>query len=111
MTRRSFRVDWTVVAQRDLFGIVDYLAARNPPAAAAALERLERHASALARNPGRGRVVPELERLHVREYRELIVDNYRLLYRVTGSRVLVLGLLDSRRALADLVFDRLTREA
>jgi len=57
----------------------------------------------------RGRVVPELGRLHVREYRELIVAPYRLVYRVTPREVAVLVALDARRNLEDVLLDRLIR--
>lgn len=107
MSRRVYRVEWADVARRDLLGIVDYLVERNPEAAAATAARLERRAAALKSTPGRGRVIPELERLQLREYRELVVPPYRLIYRTSGRRVLVLGVLDSRRNLEDLLLDRL----
>jgi toxin ParE1/3/4 len=104
---RVYRVEWAEVARRDLVSIVDYLAERNPGAAVSILDKLERRAAALERSPARGRVIPELARLQVREYRELIVPPYRLVYRVAGRRVLVLAVLDSRRNLEDLLLDRL----
>lgn len=107
MSPRPFRVDWAEVARGDLFAIVDYLVERNPDAAASTLDKLERRAAALKRTPERGRVIPELARLQLRHYRELIVPPYRLIYRVTGRRVLVLGVLDSRRNLEDLLLERL----
>ncbi len=107
MSSRLFRVDWAEVAGRDLLAIADYLVERNPEAAASTLDRLERSAATLKRRPERGRIVPELERLQVREYRELIIGPYRLVYRVAGRRVLILCVLDSRRNLEDLLLDRL----
>ncbi|HTD51997.1 MAG TPA: type II toxin-antitoxin system RelE/ParE family toxin [Thermoanaerobaculia bacterium] len=110
MRSRVYRVEWAQVAARDLSGIVDYLVARSPDAAGSTLERLKRKAASLKKTPERGRVVPELEQLQVREYRELIVRPYRIIYRVAGRRVLVLGVVDSRRNLEDLLLDRLMRE-
>lgn len=110
MSQGPFRVDWAEVARRDLFAIVNYLVERSPDAAASTLDKLERRAAGLRRSPERGRVIPELERLQLREYRELIVSPYRLVYRVSGRRVLVLGVLDSRRNLEDLLLDRLSGE-
>jgi toxin ParE1/3/4 len=105
--RNAYRVEWAEVALRDLIAITDYLAERNPEAAASILDRLERRAATLKRSPQRGRVIPELERLQLREYRELIIRPYRLIYRIAGRRILVLGVLDSRRNLEDLLLDRL----
>ena len=109
MSRRAHRVEWAEVARRDLFGIVDYLAGRNPDAAAATLETLQRKASTLRAAPHRGRLVPELQRLQMREYRGLIIAPYRLIYRISGHLVLVLGVFDSRRNLEDILLERLGR--
>lgn len=107
MTRR--KVLWTRSARRDLESIVSYLADRSPQAALATLDRLEARAKSLASLAARGRVVPELGRLHIRQYRELVVVPYRLIYRVRGSKVLVLAALDARRSLEDVLLDRLIR--
>jgi toxin ParE1/3/4 len=106
---KARRVLWANSARRDLEGIVAYLADRSPPAALATLDRLERRARSLVGLAERGRVVPELARLHLREYRELVVPPYRILYRVRGPRVLVLAVLDARRSLEDVLLDRLIR--
>ncbi len=109
MSRRTYRVEWAEVARRDLFGIVDYLADRNPEAALAALEKMQRKASTLRVVPRRGRIIPELQRLQLRDYRELIIAPYRLIYRIGGDRVLVLGVFDNRRNLEDVLLERLGR--
>jgi plasmid stabilization system protein ParE len=107
MTRR--KVLWTRSARRDLEAIVSYLADRSPQAALSTLDRLEARAKSLATLADRGRVVPELARLHVREYRELVVPPHRIVYRIAGNRVLVLAALDARRSLEDVLLDRLIR--
>jgi addiction module RelE/StbE family toxin len=107
MTRR--KVLWATSARRDLESIVSYLADRSPQAALSTLNRLEARAKSLGTLSDRGRIVPELGRLHIREYRELVVPPYRILYGVRGSRVLVLAVLDARRSLEDILLDRLVR--
>ena len=107
MTRR--RVRWTRSARRDLEGIVAYLADRSPQAALATLDRLEARAKSLTTLADRGRVVPELRRLHIRQYRELVVPPYRVIYRVSGALVWILVLVDARRNLEDVLLDRLIR--
>jgi addiction module RelE/StbE family toxin len=106
---RRRRVLWARSARRDLESIVAYLSDRSPQAALVTLDRLERKAKSLASLVDRGRVVPELARLHVREYRELIVPPYRLIYRARGLHVLVLAVFDARRSLEDVLLDRLIR--
>lgn len=109
MSRGIYRVEWAEVARQDLFGIIDYLAERNPQAAGAVLNKLERRAAMLKSAPSRGRVIPELRRLQMQEYRELIVAPYRLIYRIYGHRVVILGAFDSRRNLEDVLVERLVR--
>jgi plasmid stabilization system protein ParE len=107
MKRR--RVLWARFARRDLEGIIAFLADRSPKGALAILDQLEQRAKSSALLPERGRIVPELARLHVREYRELVAAPYRLIYRVRGPRVFVLAVLDGRRSLEDILLDRLIR--
>ena len=63
MKRR--KVLWARSARRDLEAIVTYVADRSPQAALTSLERLEGKAKSLALSADRGRIVPELARLHV----------------------------------------------
>ena len=111
MSRRSYRVEWAAVANRDLISIIEYLFQRNPDAAAEVLDKLEGKGATLARNPSRGRLVPEFSRIQLRDYRELIIRPYRLLYRIAGRTVFVLGIFDSRRNLEDVLLDRLLDES
>ena len=107
MTRRS--VLWAKSARRDLESIVTWLAVRSPQTALSTLDRLEARAKSLEALAERGRIVPELGRLHVQQYRELVIVPYRIIYRVRGSKVLVLAVFDSRRSLEDVLLDRLIR--
>jgi len=91
------RVLWAEIAVRDLEGIVDHVAADDPGAAAALLDRLEARAAALSTMPERGRVVPELASFDVSAYREVIEKNYRIAFRAGRDDVLVLAVLDGRR--------------
>ena len=100
---------WARSARRDLDAIVSWLADRSRQAALAALARLESKATTLTTLADRGRVVPELASVYVREYRELVSPPYRLIYRVRGPDVLVLAVFDARRSLEDVLLDRLIR--
>jgi len=107
MKRR--RVLWAEVARRDLEGIVDHLATDSPRAALDTLDRLEGRARSLTTMAERGRVVPELARLHIRQYRELVIAPYRVIYRPTPTEVVAVAVFDGRRSLEDVLLDRLVR--
>jgi plasmid stabilization system protein ParE len=53
----------------------------------------------LATMPERGRMVPELDRVGERRYRELIELPWRVIYRVKDESVRVVAVIDSRRDL------------
>jgi toxin ParE1/3/4 len=107
MSSQSYRVEWTAVARRDLTEIVAYLEAESPQAALQALESIEQAAASLESMPDRGRLIPEVQRFAVRHYRELIIQPHRLVYRVRGEVVYMLGVFDGRRNLEDVLLGRL----
>ena len=104
---RRFRVIWTEVAIADVEGIVDYVAVHDSVAAAEKLySKLETSIGSLVTSPRRGRVVPELRAEGLEMYRELVVSKYRVLFRVRDREVVLLGVLDGRRDLAELLVQR-----
>jgi toxin ParE1/3/4 len=110
MARRSFRVQWAEAAVRDLEELMSYIAADSPLNAERILDKLEKRAQTLESTPVRGRVVPELAHFGIRNWRELIVKPYRIIYRIDEDTVNVLAVLDGRRDLQDLLLERLIRE-
>ena len=97
-------------ASDDLAGLLDYVMATQDVAAAVALDRrLDDALATLAQVPDRGRVVPELRARGIGLYRELIRPPYRIVYRVTGAEAWVLAVVDGRRDLDGLLFERARR--
>lgn len=107
MPRETHSVAWAELAVRDLEAIARFIACDSPSNARRVLERLETRAGDLARLPERGRVVPELARFGIVEYREVLVRPYRIIYRARGRNVYVLAVIDGRRDAEDLLFDRM----
>jgi toxin ParE1/3/4 len=109
MITSRFEVFWAETAIRDLEQIVDFVAQEAPMAAQKLFERLTERALTLEGLPARGRLVPELARLEITTYRELIVKPFRLMYRIDDARVLVVAVFDGRRSLEDVLLSRLIR--
>jgi len=107
VSRARFRVRWSAAARNDLLRILDYALHRYPEQVEALLDQIESKASALRSLPLRGRLVPELVRLGVRDRREIQIPPYRLLYRVAARDVFVLAIFDSRRDLEDVILERI----
>jgi len=101
-------VVWSNIAENDLKNIVEYIADDSPPNALKIFKRIKQKASSLYTFPERGRIVPELRDQGILQYRELVISPWRILYRISGKRVLVLSVLDSRRNIEDLLLKRLT---
>lgn len=108
MKEGRFEVELTQGAEGDLETIYDYLTDhRSMDAAETLLDAFLEKISTLERHPERGSVPKELEALGVREFRQILLDPYRLIYRVIGSKVVILVIADGRRDMQALLERRL----
>ncbi len=90
--------------------IYDHIAETDSPAKAAnLLDSLQDICGKLAELPERGNVPKELAEIGVTDYRELHYKPYRVIYRISGDRVIVYCVLDGRRDMASLLERRLLR--
>ena len=103
-----YEVLLTAGAERDLEEIYNYIAEFDSPAKADfVLERLLAVADSLAAFPKRGSHPRELQDLGIQEYRQTFFKPYRVIYRVTGKRVLIYLIADGRRDMQSLLSRRL----
>jgi toxin ParE1/3/4 len=79
---------FTPTARRQLLEALDFLSDRNPAAAAAFLDKVERRLRGLPGFPESGRQVPEFPDL---PFREVLVPPYRLFYRVRDGQLWAVG--------------------
>ena len=93
------KVVWTLAAWNDLETVADFISQDSPYYAAAWVRNVRDAARSLALMAMRGRVVPEIGDEQIRE---LIIQNYRLVYKVERSRVAVLGVIHGARDLKTL---------
>lgn len=108
MTPSHFEVELTQGAQDDLEGIHTYLSAhRSREAAEALLNAFLETIETLEGYPERGSFPKELEAIGIREFRQILLDPYRLIYRVIGSKVFILVIADDRRDMQALLERRL----
>jgi addiction module RelE/StbE family toxin len=77
-------VVWGARARNDLASIAEYIAEDSPRAARAWIARIDRAVERLKDFPDSGRIVPEYGDAGIRE---LIVGNYRIVYRVGAMGV------------------------
>jgi plasmid stabilization system protein ParE len=97
MAARTYHVEWAESARDALDGVLGDLAEDSPSAASRLVERVLDAAGSLSTLPQRGRVVPEIGDLSLRE---LFIDRYRLMYRVHEHRVVIRAFLHGARDFA-----------
>ncbi len=103
---RKYHVAWAETAQQDLIQIIDYIAVDNPENASRILQKIKQKAAALYTMPEPGRIVPELKEQGIHTYREIVIAPWRVIYRISDTVVFVLSVIDSRRNVEDILFDR-----
>ena len=104
---KKYEVIWSNTAARDFEHIIAYIAHDSPGNALKIFRKLKDQASSLYTLPERGRIVPELQAQSIRQYRELIVSPWKILYRISEKHLCVLAVLDSRRNIEDILLQRL----
>jgi len=102
----KYKVIWANVADNDLTNIIEYIAEDSPQNALTILKKIRQKASHLSTLPERGRIVPELQDQGIIQYRELIISPWRLIYRISGGKVYVLSVIDSRQNVEDILLKR-----
>jgi len=92
------RIVWTIQAVEDLENIFDYISKDSPKYARIQINRIQSIVKVLKKQPRSGRVVPEIGNEKIRE---LILGNYRIIYRLPSDKTVeVLTIHHSSRLLA-----------
>jgi toxin ParE1/3/4 len=108
LTAGKFEVLLTQGAEQDLEAIHDYIFEFDCAANANyALDRLMDVVETLSRFPERGSYPKELVSLGIKEYRQASFKPYRVIYRVTGSQVIIYLIADGRRDMQSVLARRL----
>lgn len=104
----KFEVLLTEGTEQDLQAIHDYICAFNCVANAnAVLDELMEVVESLSKFPERGSYPKELVGLGIKEYRQTFFKPYLVIYRVTGSQVIIYLIADGRRDMQSVLARRL----
>jgi toxin ParE1/3/4 len=105
---KAFEVLLTAGAEQDLEAIYDYIAEHDCLTNANhVLDQLMKVAQSLSHFPERGSYPKELIALGIKEYRQTAFKPYRVIYRVTGQRVVIYLIADGRRDMQAVLSRRL----
>lgn len=96
-------VHWTEIAWSDLESIAEYIAKDSSHYAAVFVHDVKLAARSLCCFAKRGRVVPELSEPAIRE---LIIRNYRLIYKISDNNVHIIAFVHGSRDIHSFLDDR-----
>lgn len=106
----KYNLIWTKSAEHDLIEIIDYILSKEEINIAKKIyEKIRNRINLLKDSPEQGRVVPELQILKIKKYREIIINPWRIIYKIENRKVFVLLVIDGRRNLEEILLDRLLR--
>lgn len=107
---KKYRVFWTKEAAIDLEEIVGYISRDRATAAKSIYKTIKQRCRELNHFPEKYRAVPELQEIGITDYREIIHSPYRIVYKLTGSNIFIIAVVDGRRDFETFIFNRLLRE-
>lgn len=104
----KFNVLLTEGAEQDLESIHNYISEFDCVAHAnLVLDALMVAVLSLSKLPERGSFPKELAGLGIKDYRQTFFKPYRVIYRITGSQVIIYLIVDGRRDIQSLLATRL----
>ena len=94
------KIKWTIRALDDLHDIHEFIAKDSKRYAQIQIENIQNAVSNLLSFPMIGHKIPELPHL---QYREILVGNYRVVYRLENKHdlVIVMSVMNCRRLLKE----------
>ncbi|MBI4619210.1 MAG: type II toxin-antitoxin system RelE/ParE family toxin [Desulfobacterales bacterium] len=102
---QKYRVEITKVAESDIREIFQYIASDNEISAIKLISEIVLQIDSLEQFPLRCPVIPESRELG-REYRHIIYGNYRTIFRIDGSRVIIMRVIHGAQLLSLEIFEK-----
>ena len=100
---KKYEPKWAAPARDDLNEIIDYISLTNEVYAVKVLDKIEENVKKLKTFPTKYRIVPELEKYGYLLYREVIVDYWRVIYKIENDIVYIMMVIDGRRNVEDIL--------
>ncbi len=102
---QKFRVEITKTAESDISDIFHTIALDNEAAANNLVTEIERQIESLEIFPLRCPVIPESQDLG-KAYRHILYGNYRTIFRMKGSRIIIMRVIHGARLLDLTAFQK-----
>ena len=95
----AHKIVWSELALESIDSIAEYISKDSPAYASRVVDTIYTATRRLIRFPDSGRLVPESR---YRMYREVFAYNFRILYRVDGSNVVIVNVIHGSQDLPNL---------
>lgn len=102
---RKYQVEITKIAESDIEEIFEYILRDNKRAAIKWVKEIGRQIDTLENFPMRCSIIPEVQELGGK-YRHFIYGNYRTIFRIEGSKVIIMRVIHSARLLDLGMFEK-----
>jgi toxin ParE1/3/4 len=101
------KILWSQDATDDLLEILDYIKEKSGTVRAYEIyTKIIDHVERIDSFPERGRIIPELMTLGIRDIRELIENPWRIFYRVMPHEIQIISVIDGRRNVEELLYKK-----
>ena len=106
----NFIIHWTEFANQDLNEIIDYMINNGDIINARNIyKKIKERCELLITIPDQGRIVPEFEKLNIKKYREIIVNPWKIIYKVEKHEIYILVVIDGRRNTEEILLEKITK--
>ena len=102
-------VEVSPFAQDDFNEIIEYYSSYSQDYVETTISEFEENVMSLQQHPKSGRIIPELERQGITQYRKLIQGYYRIIYKISKDKIIVLTVIDGRRNFEEMIIEKLSR--
>jgi len=106
---KKYKVFWTIQARADLKEIITYIGQDQPGTGERLYREIRKKCLQLNTQPERYRIVSELSEVGIKHYRQITINPYRIIFKLTETAVYIFAVVDGRRELESFLFDRLLR--
>jgi len=104
---KKYFVKWTAPAREDVNEIIDHISLTNLNYSVKLMDMIEEKVEKLKTSPKSYRIVPELEKYGYLMYREIIVEYWRVMYKIENKYVYIMLVIDGRRNLEDILLKKM----
>ena len=104
---KKFNIKWASPALDDLDEIIEYISKTNLTYSIKVMDKIYEQVSKLDMHPERWRIVPELEKYGYLIYRQLIVDYWKVIFKIEGNIIYIMLVIDGRRNIEDIILKKI----